>query len=195
MDRVTRVFAQQFQPDGTGFLFRSRNVGPAYRVTAQERDSMVADYERLTGRNTLVMMAPVVLLMLGTTYNRLFPAHQIDVVLYLPVFLLCTLVILIGGTWANFRARAAALSILDSRNPVLPALTSDERNALTGPKARLALIALAGVVCVSVVSQVLFGRHALLAHAPPILVALVPFAGLMVVAVLVSRTQNSKTGS
>jgi hypothetical protein len=38
-----RSFASQFQPDGDSFLYRYGGIGPAIRVTREERDNFVRD--------------------------------------------------------------------------------------------------------------------------------------------------------
>lgn len=191
MALMTRLFTAQFQPDGNGFVFREDCTGPGYRVTAQERDAVMGEYERRWSRITIVTMIVVISLFLGICYNRLFPAHAVDL---MPYFVLGAPVVVIGGTWASLRARAKSLSVFEGRNPDLPALTAEQRTARTPPQARQFLIGIAGVVGVSLASQVLFGQHALLMHAPPLLVAIVPFAGLALVAVVVGCLgQNGKT--
>lgn len=191
MDRVMRAFAAQFQPDGDGFVFREDRVGPGYRVTALERDAVMEEYDRLRSRNTIAIMVPAISLLLGICYNLQFPAHAVDLV---PYFVLGTPVLVIGGTWATFSARAKALNMVRDRHPALPALTAEQRAALTTPGERLALIGILGVLGISIGSEVLFGRHGLFGHT--IWAAIVPFAGLVLVAVMVSRIeQNGKTRS
>ena len=43
-DRVRQLFADQFEPEGTGFLYRKSIKGAPIRVTAVERDRFVAAF-------------------------------------------------------------------------------------------------------------------------------------------------------
>jgi uncharacterized integral membrane protein len=45
-DRVRQVFADQFQPDGGGFLYRKSMKGAPIRVSEAERDDFVKAYNR-----------------------------------------------------------------------------------------------------------------------------------------------------
>jgi hypothetical protein len=49
LDRSRQLFADQFESDGTDFLYRKRRKGAPIRVTEAERDRFVADYIRRMG--------------------------------------------------------------------------------------------------------------------------------------------------
>lgn len=46
LDRVRESFAEQFEPDGSGFLYRESMRGAAIPVTRAERDGFVAAFNR-----------------------------------------------------------------------------------------------------------------------------------------------------
>jgi hypothetical protein len=46
LERVRENFALQFTRDGLGYLYRRSGRGPAIRIMAEERDEMVADFNR-----------------------------------------------------------------------------------------------------------------------------------------------------
>lgn len=190
MDRVMRAFAAQFQPDGNGYIFRRDRVGPGYRVTAQERDAILAEYDRLNTRSWFLAIIPVVMVLIGIGYNRLSPAQPIDLLPYVVLGAPALLVCVTAAT--AFGSRAKSLSGFEDRNPDLPALTAAERNALVTPRQRLAFVGLLGVIGATIVSQMLFGRHGLFGSS--IWASIVPFAGTMLVALVVgSMKQSDKT--
>ncbi|QDZ06525.1 hypothetical protein FPZ24_02765 [Sphingomonas panacisoli] len=50
LNTVRENFARQFVPDRDGYVYRRRQRGEAFRVTAAERDRFVADFDRGVGR-------------------------------------------------------------------------------------------------------------------------------------------------
>lgn len=61
-DRVRETFADQFQPDGAGFLYRKSSKGAAIRVSAAERDAFVAGFKRKLRYSTWGILAATLLL-------------------------------------------------------------------------------------------------------------------------------------
>src|SRR6185437_16090333 len=56
-DRVRQLFADQFEEDGDGYLFRMNLKGPAVQVSADERDAFVATFNRSFTRLTWGLIA------------------------------------------------------------------------------------------------------------------------------------------
>ncbi len=47
-DRVRQMFADQFEPDAQGFVYRKSMKGAPIRVSAVERDRYIATFNRYT---------------------------------------------------------------------------------------------------------------------------------------------------
>ena len=45
-DNVRRIFADQFESDGSGYLYRKGMKGPPIRVSEAERDTFISDFNR-----------------------------------------------------------------------------------------------------------------------------------------------------
>lgn len=75
-------FARQFTPDGDGYVYRRRQRGEAFRVTAAERDAFVAAFDRGIGRlfwgGLAVVIALIVVFEVWPTILpvRLHPWHE-----------------------------------------------------------------------------------------------------------------------
>lgn len=63
-DRVRDIFADQFQPDGSGFLYRKSSKGAAIKVSAAERDAFVAGFNRKL-RNSIWGILAATMLLIG----------------------------------------------------------------------------------------------------------------------------------
>lgn len=61
-DRVREIFADQFQPEGTVFLYRKSSKGAAIMVSAAERDAFVAAFNRKLRYSTWGILAATLLL-------------------------------------------------------------------------------------------------------------------------------------
>ncbi len=61
-DRVQEIFAEQFQPNGIGLVYRKSSKGPAIRVSAAERDAFIAAFNRKLRLATWGILAATVLL-------------------------------------------------------------------------------------------------------------------------------------
>lgn len=59
-----RAFADQFEADGTGFLYRKYMKGPAIRVTEAERDEFISAFQRRL-RYAVWATVPAMLLLIG----------------------------------------------------------------------------------------------------------------------------------
>jgi hypothetical protein len=64
LTRVNRMFADQFTPSGTGYIYRKSGRGEAIRVTAAERDDFVSGFERALRRSTWGIAAATMSLIL-----------------------------------------------------------------------------------------------------------------------------------
>ena len=63
--RVKQLFANRFEPDGEGFLFRANIRAAGIRVSASERDRLVAEFGRGILIATWTTAAFTILLMVG----------------------------------------------------------------------------------------------------------------------------------
>jgi hypothetical protein len=63
--RAQRLFAEQFEPDGNGYLYRRSCEGAAIRVTADERDRFVIAFKYSLLSAMRILYAGVGLLMIG----------------------------------------------------------------------------------------------------------------------------------
>ena len=75
MERVRENFALQFTPDGLGYLYRRNGRGPAIRVMADERDDMVAAFNRgMRALFWVFLFAAILLLLSFDVWPDLLPA-------------------------------------------------------------------------------------------------------------------------
>lgn len=63
-DRVRQMFADQFEPDGKGFLYRKSARGAPIRVTETERDRFVESFNQRI-RYTTWWIVPLTILLIG----------------------------------------------------------------------------------------------------------------------------------
>jgi hypothetical protein len=61
-ERVHRSFANQFEADGSEYVYRKNMKGPAIRVGAREKERMVAAFDRILPWTMYGMLAAVLLL-------------------------------------------------------------------------------------------------------------------------------------
>lgn len=62
-ERVHQLFADQFEADGSGFLYRKSMKGAAVRVTAAERDGFIATFQRrVRYASWLIILATLLLI-------------------------------------------------------------------------------------------------------------------------------------
>jgi len=59
--RAETLFANQFKPDGSSYLYRRRSIGPAYRVSPAERDQWIERYKRAFKRLIWTMVTITIL--------------------------------------------------------------------------------------------------------------------------------------
>jgi len=140
-----KIFADQFEPDGDGFLYRKSGRGAPIRVTAAERDQFIDDFNRrfrymVWGSAGATMAAIVLLLAFEAELTPIFNGYEIVIAPVLGV-----LVILI----ANQKVYGAPARELEHRHPVGFERSRDEvrRRALAKVNwAFLAVTAMGGVV-------------------------------------------------
>jgi hypothetical protein len=127
--RMRQSFADQFQPEGSGFVFRKSFKGAPIIVTAAERDRFVADFNRNLRWAIWGSMAAMVALVLAlVAFTVMTDKTPSDLWLYVPVVLLAGgLTAAVMAIW-NAPARALA-----RRSPVGAPLSREEarRAALT----------------------------------------------------------------
>jgi hypothetical protein len=121
-DRVREMFANQFEADGDGFVFRKNSKGAAIHVTVAERDGFVVAFNRRLRWMNWGLIAAILVLILGlvawdlTTNQEVFEAPMyVGLGLILFVFML---------GW--FRAWNAPAQALATRSPVAPERSHDE---------------------------------------------------------------------
>src|SRR5687768_4350793 len=62
--QARRQFADQFEQDGDQFIYRKSQKGEGYRITAEDRDRFVAEFDRRT-RWSMWLLVVGVMLVLG----------------------------------------------------------------------------------------------------------------------------------
>lgn len=121
--QLSEMFAAQFTPHGSGFLYRRDHVGAGYVVTAAERDAFVAAYRRDWQR--LFWGAMVGVIVLVGALVALFDEPGAVVTIAGTVLFIALLVLVHLRSW---RATERALA---RRMPIMPAL---DRQAARGEK-------------------------------------------------------------
>jgi hypothetical protein len=117
-DRMIQSFANRFEPDGDGFLYRRSMKAAPIRVSAAERDAFVAQFKRQLPWLHWGIIAAVVLLIIG---DVLFERRSASIALYVGTGLIVALVT--GGTMYLWAAPQRALA---DRPPVGPPRSGDE---------------------------------------------------------------------
>lgn len=116
------LFADQFEAEGAGFLYRKSMRGAPVRVTAAERDKFVQDFSRRSRILSWSMTAAVMALVLGAVgYAEAVGREAQDPLIYGGVGLLMTAFLLVWYRMWNAPARALQL-----RTPVGPAKSRSE---------------------------------------------------------------------
>ena len=67
-DHLERLFANRFEPDAGGYLFRAKYTAPAIVVSGPERDRFVTDFRRRIRRASWGLGGSCVLLMVGAAF-------------------------------------------------------------------------------------------------------------------------------
>jgi len=121
-DRVRQLFADQFEEDGDGYLFRKNLKGPAVQVSADERDAFVATFNRSFTRLTWGLIATLTAFtgmllawVLRTNVEHVAAPIYIGIGLMLTVFML-----------VSMKVWGAPERALAGRPAAAPELTKDE---------------------------------------------------------------------
>lgn len=88
-----KIFADQFEPDGDGFLYRKSGRGAPIRVTAAERDRFVGDFNRrfryvVWGSAGAMMAAILLLLAFEAELTPIFHGYEIVIAPVLGILLI-----------------------------------------------------------------------------------------------------------
>lgn len=142
LEPLKKLFAAQFQPDGAGYLYRHRQRAAAVRVSSQERNAFVADFERLLRRCMwAIFLCPIVVF-----GPLIFVGHDLDSET-MRVWQFGGLVLILGVfLWLVQRAFDAPLARLRHRGAVAPKRTDAElqREAFANISYRKMGLSLAG---------------------------------------------------
>lgn len=147
LQQSSELFRDQFTPDGPAFIYRFSQIGRAYRVSAEERDRFIDDYDRASIRMhwTFVVggVVTVFLVVAISIWLRTEPS-------YVAPFILLGVV----STAAILAHRAIwrkPLASLETRMPIASALSRDEairRNFARISYTQLAMCAGFGVMLI-----------------------------------------------
>jgi hypothetical protein len=146
-------FLDQFEMDGSDWLFRYKMTGPAYRVTDREKDRLIAAYQRARRRYYwwLAFMATICLMLIvGTLAVPQFEPWLREIVpdsimRYLSTILLT---LTFGIQWTNEAlAFRLPLKALAKRTPVAPAWSREDQQRFALDRLPLAIVV--GTVTIS----------------------------------------------
>ena len=85
-ERQRELFADQFEAEGDGFVYRKSQKGPAIRVSTAERERFIADYDRRQRHSTWVIIVGLSLLVLAfAIWSVVAEAELSDPVMYLAI--------------------------------------------------------------------------------------------------------------
>ncbi|MES2097130.1 MAG: hypothetical protein V4459_10260 [Pseudomonadota bacterium] len=151
MARVRENFALQFTPDGLGYLYRRSGRGPAIRVMAEERDQMVAEFNRgLLALFWVFLFATILLLLSFELWPDLLPPvlgssqQGVVAVLVLAGFMI--------GWW---RLTTIAERQVGHRTPVAPGLTRAEQHRFNLARLGWGVLALGGATTLTLIAVTL----------------------------------------
>jgi hypothetical protein len=129
--RPARLFAEQFEPDGSGYLYRRSRKGAAIRVTADERDRFVSAFNDSLLIGVWILCGGVGLLMVGlVSAAKAGPAGSFNSISSIIGIFGATLIVSIPyflHYWWIWRAPARELR---GRAPVAPERSSKEMRQL-----------------------------------------------------------------
>ncbi len=72
-DRVRQLFEDQFEPDGSGYIYRKNMKGEPVKVTASERDAFIKDFARTMRIGMLLVVIGTILLIVLLAATGLDP--------------------------------------------------------------------------------------------------------------------------
>jgi hypothetical protein len=143
--RIRRLFADQFEPDGDGFIYRRSQKGEAIRVTSAEHQGFIDQFNRqVRYANWSIYIGVFLALGAAVLVSVLSRSDSADPVIYFCIAL---------GTVPYFilyyRAWAAPARELEGRMPIAGALSTEEVRRLTFGRisyGKLAAVAAGGIV-------------------------------------------------
>lgn len=100
--RARDLFADQFEGEGSGFVYRRGGRGAPVRVSAEERDEFIAAFGRSSRRLTWALVGAVVLVVVALSARRSSDDH----LLIVSTVALCLLFMLLFHRIWNAPARA-----------------------------------------------------------------------------------------
>ena len=148
-DNARRVFADQFERDGNGFLYRKGMKGPPIRVSEAERDAFIRYFDRrlrLIGWSTLPAS---LLLVLFVVWIASVKSSYADPAIY--IGLACLLTLTLAGF---YQAWSRPAHELERRAPEGNARSPDEMRRLNFTKMTYGRLALAAVAAPALVLNV-----------------------------------------
>lgn len=143
-DQTRNLFAEQFTPSGSQFIYRKSQTGQAYSVTAEERGRFIEEFDRSLSRSYWIMIVGVLLLVSllflvplpwagDVPRGAIYAGTVVGIIPYMVYF---------RWIWA------APARQLAGRTPVAGELTSEQVGQLKFSRlqySRLAVVALAGL--------------------------------------------------
>jgi len=121
-DLATQMFADQFEPDGDGYLYRKRLKGAPIRVSAEERAEFMAAYERTQGWSKVCIIVAVVVGVMGTAVVAVISGQEFTAAPIVAVLVLLV-IIFVGIDFWLWQQPARAL---EGRLPVGQERSKDE---------------------------------------------------------------------
>jgi len=148
--RAQRLFAEQFEPDGGGYVYRRSRKGEAIRVTRAERDHFVNAFVESQLRGLWIIFAGAGLLMMGLVFlAKSHPEISFSSIPSLAVICAAAFVLSIPyGAYLKWRWAAPARE-LRGRTPIAAKRTREEMRQLRLTKltwTRLGVGALVAIV-------------------------------------------------
>ena len=153
-DRLRQFFADQFEPDGNGFLYRQNMKDAPIRVSQAERDRYVQSYDKFTRRGFWGMTAATILLILVFVTLSVGTGQEISAAyLYAGVG-----VIIAGFVGASRWARGLPMRELRGRGTVGEARSRTEVSKRFFAKTSYGQIAIAAAGALVAVTKIDFHR-------------------------------------
>lgn len=143
-DTARQTFADQFAQDANNIFYRRSQVGEGYRVSAQERDAFIAEYDRALRTAKWILYAGL----FGVT-GIVIAISMLRAGDFSTAGLLAGIAVVMGVNFAYlFWAWRAPVRQLQGRMPIASALSTEQAQRLKFGKIKypkLALVAVAGL--------------------------------------------------
>lgn len=141
-DRIAKLFADRFEPDGQDFLYRKKVADVPVRVTAAEREAFIADYRRMISRGYWITIV-------GTAVSIVIPIFFITTIPGLNgpylMFALVAAVFAVNMSIISQAGNAPSIA-LRTRAPAGPAKSPEEARAIRLSKITWGNLGLGAVV-------------------------------------------------